>query len=363
MRKVLHIACLLAVLLTAGACRRAQVEEQQSVGLTLRVLLPAAQSGTKAGWDWESVTEAERAIGHLQIWIFRHSDGKRLGYLDPDVSILQGGTMQEYFIPIDDLQDVLDMPAVDAYALVNDSSTGLTLNSGTSRDNLDAAVLTGEVFGPASAVSSVPAGGIPYSAVGKDLTLDGSFPVLHVATLTLKPAIAKLQVITCQLRDADGAVDQFVLNGITLGAGSFTENSFLFNDTAASTKTGGDALETVVDITPDAAPALNPDPEYYKRADGESVSSYLTRIQAGCTDGVLTSKVFYMRESPYRLSANIQYTVQDVQQDPVLLNMHDAGDLSRGCHWIVYVYYLRKQIRFSVSWTLWEQGHDFNLTD
>jgi hypothetical protein len=108
--------------------------------------------------------------------------------------------------------------------------------------------------------------------------------------------------------------------------------------------------------------ACSATPEDYA-FDGQTALEYETLIRQGLAAGELTScGLSYLRETDRQLTGTISYVLNGVP-GTAEFSMKDPGDFARNHSWIVYLYFTSDAIQFTVSWTLWEEGHDFILTD
>ena len=221
---------LLAVVLLA-ACSRSDSDDTSSSRegdcyIEFYVYQPDRPMVTRA--SDEAVidpTENESTIHNLKIWVFRHSDGEKLGYLEVDESTVDETTDDEkagkslLAIMNEEHQQMFKMkvPAafadnpenVDVYVVANDNNTtNTTLATTTTRADLKAAKITS--FGVSTnysdddVIQTVPSTGLPMSAMLEDQSIYGSFPTLRIgnadqiATLRLTRAVSKLRFVICR---------------------------------------------------------------------------------------------------------------------------------------------------------------------
>ena len=358
-RRLVHIVTLLLVLSLAGGCARKEVfSNQTSVAILLHLNRSAL---TKANLGSVESSAAEQTLSSLQVWVFRHSDGLLLDYVNPDVENFDDGDEERIYILVDNAI-ARNRPSVDVYAVANLASTGLLLDGTCSRDDLDAAVMSDCFFG--SSASVIPVAGLPYSGVGTQ-DLVGNFPVLNAGSITLNRAVSKLRFVFSQIAGPDGnPLDDFQITDITLAEDLIPTQEYLFNTSGNAYRVNTAAFEEAVSFpVPTAAiPAIS-HPESYAYHDQNAVV-YNTLIEEAIAAGNLSATpYYYFRETPRALSGTISYRIGE---DPnnvgtVPFEMSQEGDFARNRSWIVYVYYSSGKIYFTVSYEPWEDGGDIPM--
>ena len=370
--KVISIL-LLSVVLTAG-CRRADILEEGDAHLDVFLDIPQPVL-TKA--DVGSVaaeTESEYAIHSLQMWVFlsgpcgNYPAGYLVGYLKPSPLYFGAASDNSYSIPMD-ASIAKAHPNVDVFVIANAESAGYpSLDASTTRSQLESLLMEGNVFGIAGGTAvcnAVPDDGLPFTGVGKNLTMKGSYPVLKVDVVRLARAVSKLRFVFSQLSDEEGAMNQCVVTSVRINGESIGSGEYLFNDSAAPWKIVPNRYESsamTFAIPAGFEPALNTNPEEYAYK-GQTAQEYENLVAAGIDGGALsTPGCYYLREIDKKLSGTIYYTFNGWpgRSD---FEMHDEGDFARNHYWIVYLYFVRDAIQFTVTWTPWDEGHDFVLTD
>lgn len=376
-----RIGWLLAVLLLCS-CTLESVPMDNSLELAISVRIPEmgvtkAHEGEVGGETW-----AETSIKNLKIWVFLaddvpgHPAGECLGYLQPaQDKYPQTGVENRYYISLHPVIATADpLPRVDVYVLANAYAIGQGgLNKNTTRAQLDALVLSGTQFGiqnnapVQTAVSDN--NGLPFSAVGKNLSMKGKYPVYYVETVSLKRAVSKFRFVFSQLRDAAGNVTDFQVTSLQLDGGLIASQEYLFNDSTNPYKIKVSDATYVAEpmiFTPPAvseiAASYLPEQFAYDR-NAMGTQEYQDLILKGIADGELTSwGLSYLRETDKKLQGTIEYVISGVP-GTATFTMKDGGDFARNRYWIVYIYFLSDEIKFSVSWTPWEDGLDFHLTE
>lgn len=376
-----RISLLLAVLL-AGACARERVPMDQGLELAISVRIPELGETKAAEGDVSGESWAETSIKNLKIWVFLadaipgHPAGECLGYLQPaQDKYPQTGVENRYFITLDpDVATADPLPRVDVYVLANAYSIGQGgLNKNTTRAQLEALTLSGTQFGiqdNAPVQTSVSANnGLPFSAVGKNLSMRGKYPVFYVETVSLRRAVSKFRFVFSQLRDAAGTVTDFQVTSLQLDGGLIASQEYLFNDSANPYKIMTSDATYVAEpmlFTPPAvsevAASYLPEQFVYDRS-AMGAQEYQDLIHAGIAEGELTSwGLCYLRETDKKLQGTIEYVISGIPGSATF-TMLDEGDFARNRYWIVYIYFLSDEIKFSVAWTPWEEGLDFHLTE
>ncbi len=369
-RQKLIFPVLLPLLLLLAACERKEIipaeTEEDMAELCVKIRTP------KFNYTKAASSSEESVFKQLYIWVFLSETGECIGYITPKQDThLQTENEDRYFIRIS-REIALAKPDVDIYVLGNHDALGLQWGWGvkTSRATLDEYVLSGSLFGlqddgtPVYDDSSISSKGIPFSAVGKHISMEGTYPSLTTPTVTLKRAVSKFRVIVSQLSDAVGPVLSFNLDKISLNSGLIASEEYLFNDSGNDYKLSGYVdKETVLPVPAYADIAQNPSPQDYAYHSGLDMQDYEDLVQEGIDEGVLTEiGPYYLRESDQALSGTITYTMGS-EQKSVPFSMDSAGGFSRNHSWIIYIYFLRDQMEFTVTWTDWQFGAEFDLSE
>lgn len=374
MRRVAHIGfwLLLPLLVVAGCAREPLVDLVPHLSISLDIPRPALTRADEGRFPSE--TEAENAINTLQIWVFLSEAaagfpaGTCIGYIAPDPLFLSDGSENQYALPLNP-KIAEAHPDVDVYVLANAASAGHTeLDGSTTRAALDALVMTGSFFGLSGnspACTAVPEGGLPFAGVGKSLTMKGTYPVLSVDSVTLTRTVSKLRFVFSQLADEEGPFNDCSITGIQINGGAISRSEYLFNTSSDPYRIVPSLYESSAMVFPGLASneiAGTVDPTLYA-FQGQTALEYETLIQKGIADGNLTSwGLSYLRETDKQLSGTVSYMLNGFPGS-ASFTMKDPGDFARNHSWIVYLYFTRDAIQFTVTWTLWDEGHDFILTD
>lgn len=363
MRKaLLHILvfALLAALLPAG-CSREMLEQPT---LTVRIHFPSTSTKATTG------SSDEIKINNFRLWVFLAEDagdktaGTCLGYSNPNVDQIKREGTQEFAFKLDEAV-AKAKPKVNVYALVNLGGTGISGNNfteNTKETYLNDVVLKGDRFGVASPVTTVPGGGIPYSACGKNVPLSGSFPVLQAGTFTLTRTVSKIRVVLCQAIDEAGVLDNISISSLQLAGNQIPKEEFLFNETS-SPKISTQYEASAIDFTIPNPIAGNPECDTYVYQSGMSDQSYEDLIASGISQGVLSDcGTYYLRESDKRLQGEIKYSIGSATEKTATFQMASGENFSRNHDWIVYLYFIGDVMNFSVTWTDWAPGNDYHIT-
>ncbi len=362
-------------------------------------MLTRADVGTIA-----SRTAKEHEVKTLQIWVFKHSDGGLVGYLEAKPTFLNETPGQEKF-QIKVLDKVFaDHPEnVDVYVVANAESCGLatgdnSLKERTKREELDAAMIGEDYFGVSTLVSKVPSNGLPMSGVLKNQSIYGSYPTLRVgnqdamATLQLTRAVSKLRFVLCQKKgkeDNDGndiakkklvSIESIELDSEVIPAASYLmpveKPSYNFGEYVPESPTvidfGGITKKQIESgVIPEVANPMN----YIY--ESQTAQAYEDLINGAVSENKLKELgPIYFRESDKKLTGTIKYTVKertDTSDDwnddtkvttdtkEAEFSMVDKGDFLRNHSWIVYVFYMDATIYVltvtNIGMKVWASGN------
>ena len=393
MRRWTFISLLLLLLLPVG-CKDRIVPDRETVGLNIYVRIPEA-TGTKAAVGKVDAELAyESTIHDLKIWIFLSEDvpgsatyvsGYRVGYLAPRQYTFQNGQLNHFTVQIEKALAQAGMK-VDVYVLANAVSIGMgTLDENTTRDQLDALFMDGELFGvkyqnigteqvpnwkyvPSWTDATLSDTGLPFTAVGKSFTLTGNYPMFSIDAVQLKRAVSKFRFVFSQFDGVYSAPAGFTVTDLKLTGNKVAAKEFLFNTTNDPWRIEGYEAHDI-NFVPPVCTEINScaDPAQYV-FNGGLAQDYQDLILGGIANDDLTSVgLCYLRESDLALTGSITYTLTDATgittpERTANFTMAEAGGFARSRYWIVYVYFTADGIQFSVSWTDWENGHDYPLT-
>lgn len=348
---------ILLMMLTACAS-----DEESSSGpavLKIYVFAPDRPIVTRADNGNVDAADAEKAINSLQVWVFEHSNGNKVGYISTTSEKLSSGQAILTMEVGDDFAS--RKPNVDVFVAANVSSLG----EGTTREQLEAALIGSEYFGLSSPVTAVPSDGLPMSGVLKDQTIFGDAPVFGVGSTTastlsnvkLVRAVSKVRFVFCSefSENPKHTVKQIAINGSMIPT-----QEYLFLDGAYSDGGGsGTRYKVGTAYNESAASLFNPDtPKEIKNCrEGSTPSYYIWNknpeapltgqeyealIVKGIADEDLNDLgTYYLRESDKNVTGTITYdtdktvTFKLVTPDANFV----PGDFGRNHTWIVYAYF------------------------
>lgn len=365
-RKVIGV--LLAAMCVVCGCRREALPSEAATGtLCVRLRLPETLASKADSWDALSPTAAEAQINDLRIWVYRSSDGTCLGYINPKQSEHRQTAFEDRYFLIVPAEIAQAQPDVDVYVLANGPAVGLGGYAGDRAATvLDGLTLSGNKFGikadgTPECTSFSANSGLPYSAVGKQLKMDGAYPSLNVETVTLERLVSKLRIVTSRLSDAVGPVVDATIDAVEIDGGQIPVQEYVFNDSSQPYKIGGDYVSQALSFPVPSTIASNENPVEYAWNASYTPEAYESKVLQGVAAGELTQiGLCYLRESDKPLSGTIRYTMGGVQYARTF--QAPAGGFARNHSWTVYIYFLRDQMQFTVSYTPWEHGADFTLT-
>lgn len=379
---------LLAVLLTA--CHSGDKEEINSSDedcfLDIYVYAPERPIVTRADVGDIKSTDAESKVNTLQIWVFKSSNGDRVGYLNADPHFLNETGQQKYRMKISN--DFAKAPEkVDVYVVANAASCELTLDDETSRDDLAEAKIQGEHFGTGTISgdittglqSTVPDTGLPMSAVAKNQPIDGSFPTLRIGTsekmtvMQLTRAVSKLRFVLCRITEKETSTKKLVgINSISLAEKQIPTQSCLFPRESYSytyitdpIKYGPVAKGAIHEVAnplvyvyetqnaQDYEDLINAASDETEDADEKAANLHrleelgITGLTVADLPQLKEFGLTYLRESDLRLTGTINYTYNEnnvEKTDDVSFTMANPGDFLRNHSWIIYIYYMDSKI-------------------
>ena len=372
MRTLRLISVMLLLAATALGCMRDDILDSSSPQLSIYIDIPQPALTKADVGPVASETAQEYAIHSLQIWVFLseacgdYPAGYCLGYIQPSPLFFNTSNSSNYTIPIN--AEIADAhPNVDVFAIANAEAAGVSnLDGFTTRDQLTALMISGTTFGTTNGTpncTSVPESGLPFTGVGKNLRMKGSYPVLKVDAVHLTRVVSKLRFVFSQLVDVNGAVNQCAITDVRIFGGGMALSEYLFNDSSNPYKIGTSgyaSLPMSFAVPQNFSIAGNEEPDAYSYK-GQAAQVYSDLVAEGIDNGYLSQLGFcYLRETDRKLGGSISYTLNGTS-GTVNFSMHDTGDFARNHYWIVYLYFTRDAIEFTVSWTPWEDGHNYNL--
>lgn len=345
---------MLVLCACSGGSSEPEVEvKKQPTMLDIYVYAPDNPAITRSDNGSVAASDNEKKISSLHIWVFRHSDGTLMGYLNPDVSGLSTTGNAKYQMLVPD-EFVTTKPNVDVYVMANVTADncGLTvLDKNVTRSQLEGILIghkdASDYYGLTTLVTAAPAEGLPMSGVLKNQPVYGEAPVLRIGTseniakLQLVRAVSKMRFIFSKFTN-DNRV--YKLTSISLKGGTMPTQEYLFLDGAYPTyrfKVGSayepekPLIQTVDGET--IKPCDDPSTYAYVSGDGQE---YENTINAAVTGNKVSDLGrFYLRESDKKLTGTIYYTVGG-EEKTATFSMKTEGDFSRNHTWIVYAYFM-----------------------
>ena len=385
--KWLRLISLLLPVLFLSACRRELPGKSATAGLSITLEFPATAMVKSANSEIPA-SQLENSIHDLKIWVFKSAaeeDGvthKRVARLELDSDsdaddFPKGGAVKRYVLPIEYEMFAAERPAVDVFVLANASSIGLDGENGLTKDSswkdVHDAVFGGEFFAPgANPVQSVSGEGLPMSACGTGLAIQGEDPSLSVATVQLRRCVSRLQFFFCQT-STEGEV--VTITGMELYANQIAASEYVFSeDGAAALVDGGYVNEKTELAGPGEITRKSDAPEkyVYKGQDGVTYQQLLDygvkSVEEGGAAELTDGGTLYLRESDLPLSGKISYTVTKegvTEYKEAVFDMAYSGDFARNHCWIVYGYFISdRTLELSVSVQAWDMNkYTINFSD
>lgn len=406
MKKVLNIETwmlLVVILLTACSDNSGgSSEEKEDCFLNIYVYAPGHPMLTRADvGEIAARSEAEHQVKTLQIWVFKHSDGSLVGYLDATPTFLNETDGHEMF-RMEVSRAFADHPEnVDVYVVANAASVGLasSLKESTTRSELDAKMIGENYFGIVKkegvencyipGVSEVPADGLPMSGVERNQPIYGSYPTLRVGTqdamttVQLTRAVSKLRFVLCRVTEEDNAKKMLVsIDDIQLDGNKIPTASYLMpKETPSYTSTsyvstpisyGSVSKETL----PEQA---NPMEFMYETQTAQEyedmINAEVAKYDPNSTplQGLKQVGLTYLRESDKKLTGTITYKTKErdntttpwdditqTNEETAHFSMALEGDFLRNHSWIVYIYFMDGKIHVltvtDIGMKAWVEG-------
>ena len=377
MRKLKFIWIVLSALMLAGACSRL---DEQNAALNIYVRLPEDVT-TKAATDWSTLFNRETRINDLKIWVFLNEStdaslpaGQLLGYLEPKQLNVVSGKVQKFTIPLKK-EEAAKIKKVDVYVLANSLAIQMQeVGKTTTSAELDALTLSGNRFG--IAVNGTPTNtsvidnqGLPYTAVGKALTLSrsGSNLSLDNETLELVRTVSKVQFVFSQIMLSSGDKPvPFSINWLELDSGQIPEQEYLFNDSANKYKIGNEYVPRTLTFPGlpsknDIVGNTNPS-SYVFDSSNETPQEYQARIHEALVNNTLTGYApCYLRESDKALTGKINYTLGTLAPKTLEFSMSTGEKFTRNSSWVLYFYINNNSLSLSVAYSPWTPVDSYTI--
>lgn len=348
--------------------------------LQINIYTPGHPVVTRADVGDVEGEKAEMTIHKLQIWVFEHSNGEKVAYLEDTNPMAQlrdttgGAFLRGTYQLIVSNKFAEDRPAVDVFVLANGNQTGLqTFGENTTRNVLQSALMEEGCYGLTTFQTSVSeTQGLPLSGRLNAAELGGVAPVLYVKnTVTVVRSVSKIRFIFSRNKpDAeDEGKDDLHITKIDLDADMLPNSAYLFLSGQYTPRVyhlpDGIAYNSLKTLAEPVSMTINQcaTPAKYAFVSSLTGQEYENLINSGITQNELTQVGrFYFRESDRQMRGTIYYRIEDkttnhVDDRKATFKMNSAGDFSRNHTWIVYGYFAGSdnlQIT-SVKITPWEE--------
>ena len=376
MKRMMHIIGMTVMLLAALPVISCHHLEEDPPELSVSIYIPGIVA-TKGETGSVGALDEEKVFSSLQLWVFVSggaNDGQLVGYKGfTSGQLVNTGlphsTVTRFAMPLSpDMFNILSQPSarVDVYALANAASvTDVVLGEGTTRNDLDAIVISGSFFGVSPSLTmGVPSAGLPMSGMLKGAPVTGGYPVLNVSTVNLTRAVSKIRFVFCQqgvpASGTDPAVPSnasCVVKSISFGGESaiakserlFTDNKYGTTDNLFDIINNEYTSLTDITLTGDGNTDLmsngdisvceHPE-ELLFRSSGhktESAQEYESRLDATIGTSSQIGPI-YIRETDKLISGTIVYNAGEGDK-PVTFSMPATNVLTRNHSWILYAYF------------------------
>ncbi|MBP5720380.1 MAG: hypothetical protein J6W82_04890 [Bacteroidales bacterium] len=398
---MMHILGMAVMLLAALPVISCHHPEEALPELSVSIYIPDVIA-TKAETGSVGALASEKVFSSLQFWVFISgtSEGQLVGYKGFNASELAAvladtglphSTITRFGMPLSpEMFALLSQGGtkVDVYALANAASvTEAVLGEGTTRNELDAIVLSGSTFGAEPLTMTVPTSGLPMSGVLKAAPVTGGYPVLNVSTVTLIRAVSKIRFVFCQQgtpASGTGLVPNntaCVVKSITFGGTSsghdcqIAASEKLFTDQKYDTTNN---LFDIVDYTPltatlagdplmsngDITVLAHPEELLFHSAghESETAREYEERLDKAVAASSQIGPI-YIRETDKRISGTIVYNAGEGDVEATFSMADDV--LSRNHSWILFAYFAEatRTLQFKIVVLPWDKStYEENFT-
>ena len=325
----------------------------------------------------------ENKIHSIYVWVFERDESNPgnsllVGHVSlGNLTLSEAGT-GEVTMEITDafaekIMTSATRPRVDVFVAANVTSAncgisfaGLTNKGVTKESDLEPLFIGSPYFGVTSPITKVPADGLPMSGVLKDQGIAGNSPVFQVGTfeklanVQLVRTVSKMRFIFCK---STSNPDEVAVKEIKLNGGVLPKEEYLFltdDFKKASTQKWRvkvsepyDAADyensaTLISIPSGTEIAKNESPFSYSYDGKMTGQEYENKINEGVEANKLSDLgTFYLRESDQKLSGEIDYKIEHVENGNTTIkeltatySMSIDRDFSRNHTWIVYGYFI-----------------------
>lgn len=369
--KWMRFIFLLLPVLLVSACRRADIDPE---GLRVSIAFPA-NTLVKSAADNEipASDRNENLITDLKIWVFEHeenSEGKhtRLAWLELDKDdgddFPMDGVVKQYVLTVEDSDFSVKRPHVDVFVLVNSKSIGCSsLSKESSWSDVRNATFGEGYFAPGQNAVKVVSSetGLPMSACGLDLPVQGEEPSLRVATISLRRCVSKVQFFFSQTNTVGSESESVTIESIKLYGNQIPANEYVFSPDGLPAIAAGGYVADATELAGSDGPIRKSEaPELYAYV-GQNGVSYKERLDYGVSmEEVTRGGEVYLRESDLKLEGEISYTVT-VNGVPTTkkkaFSLAAPGEFARNHCWIVYGYFIsNRTLQLSVHVLDWDMN-------
>ena len=354
--------------------------------LYIYLYTPQTESSTRAYDGDVNPIAYENSIYKLQIWVFTHDTHKLIGYYAPEESPGLSAANPYELIQLTVDETYAKTPAasretVDVYVLANvqQENCNMTLDGNTTQAQLEAALMektTIDPFGVSNPIMSVPTNlGLPMSGVLRNQPVTGEAPILRldkdgeIATVLLIRTISKIRFAFSRQTGSE----TLRINSIKLNGSMIPMAEYLFMSAGApydrhtchiKTESGYDTTspELLSEALEDVA--VNDNPVRFAWGTEELTPLvYEQFLDNSATDGYITQRLYYLRESDQMLQGEIKYQIGSEEEKTATFKMVDTGGFSRNHVWTVYVYTAQARIQVVVAetapWTQTDVNYEF----
>lgn len=363
-------------------------QPNQPTLLYIFLYAPQQAESSRAAYDGDVNPIAnESTVYSFKIWVFTHTTNKLIGYYSPiekpnldnthPYELIQLTIDEDYAQTAENVRENVDVYVV---GNVTESTCNVTLNETTTRAQLEAVLkektTTADPFGLSVPVTSVPANiGLPMTGVLRNMEVKGSAPVLRldnsgeIARVLLVRTVSKIRFAFC--RQTDG--ETLRINSIKLNSEMIPIAEYLFMTEAEpydrktchiNTASGYDTASPELLAQPITEVATYNNPVFFAWGNEElEPEVYEARLDNAAAAGLITQRLFYLRESDKLLQGEIKYQVGSGEEQTATFQMVDAGGFSRNHVWTVYTYLAKSKLHVVTAevapWKVTADNYEF----
>lgn len=355
--------------------------------LYIYVYTPYIESSTRAYNGDVNPIAREYTVYDLKIWVFTHSSQQLIGYYaSTGTSSLSASEPYELIqLTVDETYAATPAASrerVDVYVLANvqQENCNLTLDETATPAQLEDALVekttATDPFGVTNPVMSVPTNvGLPMSGVLRNQPVTGEAPVLRmdnageIATVQLIRTVSKIRFAFSRQTGSEALrINSIKLNGsmIPMAEYLFMSEAEPYNRKTCHIKTASGYDTTSPELLSEELEdvAVNDNPVQFAWGTEELTPIiYEQFLDNAATDGYITQRLYYLRESDQMLQGEIKYQIGTEEEKTATFKMVDVGGFSRNHVWTVYVYTAQARIQVVVAetapWTQTDVNYEF----